>query len=73
MNQLPKIGLYVSTKKAKEMRVFVENSYGDSPSEFYLVEVIDEASRDDPSAMADEMDKDQWESLVEEYGLQYQP
>lgn len=72
MDTLPKTGLYLSTKKAKGMKLYVENAYGDEPNEFYLVELIDEASRNDPSALGDELDKEQWESLVNEYGLIYQ-
>ncbi len=71
MSTLPQIGLYVSTKKTKGMRICIESAYGDDPDEFYLVEVIDAASKDDFSAMGDEMDKEQWESLVAEYGLEY--
>lgn len=72
MSKLPEEGLYVSTKKVSGMRLIVESAVGENPDEFYLVEVIDEASRDDSLAMGDEMDKEQWESLVEEYGLEYQ-
>ena len=72
MSSLPKVGLYVSTQKVKGMRVYVESSYGDDPAEFYLVEVIGESSKNDPSAMGDEMDKEQWELLVNTYGLEYQ-
>lgn len=72
MSTLPKVGTYTSTKKVVGMRICVENAYGDDPSNFYLVEVIDEASKGDPSAMGDEMDKEQWESLVLEYGLKFQ-
>lgn len=72
MTELPKLGLYISTKKTEGMRFVVESAYGDAPSEFYLVEVIDEASQNDSLAMGDEMEKERWESLVSEYGLQYQ-
>ncbi len=75
MNKLPKVDLYISTKKAKEKRLFVERSDGDDADdadEFYFVDVIDEASKNDMSAMGYEMDNKQWESLVKEYGLEYQ-
>lgn len=72
MSKLPEEGLYVSTKKVSGMRLIVENAFGENPDEFYLVEVIDEASSEDPSAVGDEMDKNQWEGLVKEYGLEYQ-
>ncbi|MEW8220060.1 MAG: hypothetical protein AB2770_17030 [Candidatus Thiodiazotropha taylori] len=72
MSTLPKIGTYASTKKVQGMRLYVENIFGDDPSVFYLVEVIDKASTNDYSSLGDEMDKEQWEALVEEYGLEFQ-
>lgn len=69
---LPSIGLYTATKKQKGMRLCITEAYGDNPDEFYLVTVCDEESVDDMSAMADEMDKEQWESLVDEFGLEHQ-
>lgn len=77
MATLPKKGLYVSTKKVEGMRLFVEDVFGPEDDEldedeFYLVNVIDEASKDDFSAMGDEMDNSQWQALVEEYGLVHQ-
>jgi hypothetical protein len=72
MKSLPKIGLYTSTKKAKGMRLCVTDAYGDEPEESYVVEIIDEPSKNDMSAMGDELDKDEWESLVKEYGLEFQ-
>ena len=72
MSSLPKVGLYVSTKKSEGMRLCIESAYGDDPNEFYLLEIIDEASKNNSSAMGDEMDKEQWEALVNEYGLEFQ-
>ena len=69
MKSLPKEGLYISTKKVDGMRFIVESAFGENPDEFYLVEVIDEESKDDPFAAGDEMDNKQWESLCNEYGL----
>lgn len=69
---LPKEGLYISTKKAVGMRLIVENVFGEPDGDFYLVEVIDEASKDDMSATGDELDNTQWEELCSEYGLEYQ-
>ena len=69
MKSLPKEGLYISTKKVDGMRLIVESASGENPDEFYLVEVIDEASKDDAFASGDEMDNKQWESLCAEYGL----
>jgi hypothetical protein len=37
--------------------------------EFFLVQLIDEVSADDKSAMDDELDPDEWFALVEQYGL----
>ena len=72
MKSLPKKGLYISTKKVDGMRLIVESVSGENPDEFYLVEVIDEASRDDAFASGDEMDNKQWELLCTEYGLVFQ-
>ncbi|MEW8338070.1 MAG: hypothetical protein AB2602_10365 [Candidatus Thiodiazotropha sp.] len=72
MSKLPEIGTYVSTKKVQGIRLYVENAFGDDPNVFFIVEVIDEASKNDFTAMGNEMDKKQWEALVEEYGLEYQ-
>lgn len=72
MKSLPKVGLYISTKKAKGMRLCVTDVNGDDPEEFYLVSMIDEASKNDAFAMGDELDNSQWEDLVEEYGLEFQ-
>jgi hypothetical protein len=72
MKRVPKTGLYLSTKKVEGMRLVVEDVFAEEGDDFYLVNVIDEASKDDFSAMGDEMDGDQWESLVAEYGLVHQ-
>lgn len=72
MKSLPKKGLYISTKKVDGMRFVVESVFGEKTDEFYLVEVIDETSKDDPFASGDEMDNKQWESLTAEYGLVFQ-
>lgn len=66
---LPKEGLYLSTRKQDGMRIVVESAYGEEPDEFYFVDIIDEANKDDYLAIGDELDKKQWESLVAEYGL----
>lgn len=79
MKGLPKTGLYVSTKKVEGLRLVVEDVYGPEDEdfvddgEFYIVNVIDEAHKDDASAIGDELDSNQWEALVEEYGLVHQP
>lgn len=72
MNSVPKTGLYLSTKKVKGMRLVVEDVFAEEGDDFYLVNVIDEASKDDFSAMGDEMDGEQWEAFVAEYGLVHQ-
>ncbi|MEA9419811.1 hypothetical protein VCX22_20590 [Aeromonas caviae] len=72
MKRVPKTGLYLSTKKVKGMRLVVEDVFAEEGDDFYLVNVIDEASKDDFSAMGDEMDGEQWEALVAEYGLVHQ-
>lgn len=70
--ELPEIGLYIATKKQKGMRLFVEEAFGDDPDEFYLVQIADDDSVGDYSAMGEELDKEEWESLVSECGLEYQ-
>lgn len=72
MKSLPKKGLYISTKKVDGMRFIVESAFGENPDEFYLVDVIDEVSKNAPFAYGDEMDNKQWESLCTEYGLVFQ-
>ena len=72
MKSVPKTGLYLSTKKVEGMRLVVEDVFAEEGDDFYLVNVIDEASKDDFSAMGDEMDGEQWEALVAEYGLVHQ-
>lgn len=59
MKSVPKTGLYLSTKKVKGMRLVVEDVFAEEGDDFYLVNVIDEASKDDFSAMGDEMDGEQ--------------
>ena len=51
MKSVPKTGLYLSTKKVKGMRLVVEDVFAEEGDDFYLVNVIDEASKDDFSAM----------------------
>ena len=70
MSELPKVGLYISKKTG--VQIYVESSFGDNPEEFYLVEIIDEASKDDVFSVGDELDKNQWESLVKEHELEYE-
>ena len=60
MKSVPKTGLYLSTKKVKGMRLVVEDVFAEEGDDFYLVNVIDE------------MDGEQWEALVAEYGLVHQ-
>ena len=68
--QPPETGLYVSTKKPLGMRFIVEDVIFDEDEEgFFLVQMIDEASAGDMSAMGDELDPDKWFALVEQYGL----
>lgn len=66
--QAPEPGLYVSTKGAKGMRFIVEEVTMEE-DDFFLVELIDEASADDMGAMGDELDPEQWFALVEQFGL----
>ncbi|MDO2950406.1 hypothetical protein [Aeromonas simiae] len=54
------------------MRLVVEDVFAEEGDDFYLVNLIDEASKDDFSAMGDEMDGEQREALVAEYGLVHQ-
>lgn len=77
MKKLPKTGLYISTKKVMGMRLVVEDVFGPEDDEFdedefYLVNMIDETHKDDALAIGDELDSNQWEALVEEYGLMHQ-
>ena len=72
MKSLPKIGLYISTKKAEGMRLCVTDADGENPEEFYLVNWVNEADKNDMSAMGEEYDNEQWEAMVEEYGLEFQ-
>lgn len=66
----PEKGVYVSTKKPIGMRFVVEDVTLDEDEEgFFLVQLIDEASADDMSAMGDELDPDERFALVEQYGL----
>ncbi len=52
------------------MRFVVEDVTLDEDEEgFFLVQLIDEASADDMSAMGDELDPDEWFGLVDQYGL----
>ncbi|MFQ2629671.1 hypothetical protein ACK30Y_02245 [Aeromonas caviae] len=76
MKKSPKTGLYISTKKVKGMRLVVEVVFGPEDEEFdedefYLVNVIGEVHKHDALAIGDELDSNQWEALVEEYGLVY--
>jgi len=61
MKSVPKTGLYLSTKNVEGMRLVVEDVFAEEGDDFYLVNVIDEASKDDFSA-----------TLVAEYGLVHQ-
>ena len=70
---LPEVGLYIATKKNKGMRLYVEAAYGENPDDFYLVEIVDEENMGDYSAMGEELDNEEWESFVAEYGLAHQP
>lgn len=59
--QPPEIGVYVSTKEPLGMRFVVEDViFDEDEEEFFLVQLIDEASADDMSAMGDELDPDEW-------------
>ena len=73
MKELPELGLYISTKKVEGMKFVVEDASGENPDEFYLVEVIDQTNQNNSSAMGEEMDNEQWESMCEEYGLVFEP
>jgi hypothetical protein len=69
-------GLYVSTKLPLGMRFIVEDVIdADEPEfpDFFLVQLIDEASAEDPEAMGDELDPDQWYEISDRYGLKFQP
>ncbi|MFQ2507211.1 hypothetical protein ACK31R_05110 [Aeromonas caviae] len=72
MATLPKTGLYISTKKVEGMRLVVEDVFGEEGDDFFLVNLIDESSQNDYSALGDEVDNSQWEAMVEEFGLVYQ-
>jgi hypothetical protein len=67
---LPEKGLYTSTKLATDMRFVVEDVIS-TDDDFYLVHVVDEASKDDMSAMSDEFDNEEWQALVDKFGLIY--
>lgn len=73
----PKVGLYISTKHQKGLRLIVEDvTVLDDEEEkenegFFLVHIIDETSSGDAYAMGDELDSDQWFDLVNQYGLVY--
>jgi hypothetical protein len=62
--QRPETGLYVSTKKRLGMRFVVEDVTFDDDDDFFLVQLIDESSADDMSAIGDELDPDEWFALV---------
>ncbi|SEL00133.1 hypothetical protein [Nitrosovibrio tenuis] len=66
----PEKGGYVSTKNPIGMRFVVEDVTLDEDEEgFFLVQVIDESSDDDTSALGDELDPEEWFTLVDRYGL----
>lgn len=73
--QPPKLGLYLSTKEVKGMRIIVEEvtelEEDDEDPDFFLVSIIDEAGSNDMITIGDELDPDQWFSLVDQYGLIY--
>lgn len=70
----PEKGVYVSTKSPVGMRFVVEDVTLDEDEEgFFLVQMIDEATADDTSAMGDELDPDEWFQLVAQYGLVRSP
>ncbi|RDK84979.1 UNVERIFIED_ORG: hypothetical protein DFO82_1115 [Idiomarina abyssalis] len=69
MNSKPKVGLYVSSK-GRSLNLRVEGVYGDS-ADFFLVEVVGEDEKDDPLAIAQELDNQEWEQLVKDDGLKY--
>ncbi|ATY79671.1 hypothetical protein CVS42_01695 [Aeromonas veronii] len=50
MTGLPKTRLYISTQKAKGMTLVLENVFGKEGNEFYLVNMVAEASKHDISA-----------------------
>ena len=66
----PEKGVYVSTKKADWHALcgWRCDAWRDEEG-FFLVQMIEETSADDMSAMGDELDPDEWFSLVEQYGL----
>lgn len=69
-NRPPEKGVYVSTKKPIGMRFVVEDVTLDEDEEgFFLVQLIDEASANDISAIRDELDTDEWFELADQYGL----
>ena len=69
VKQRPEIGLYVSAKEPLGMRFVVEDVNFDDDDEFFLVQLIDEASANDISAIRDELDPDEWFTLVEQFDL----
>ncbi|SEO10667.1 hypothetical protein SAMN05216404_111105 [Nitrosospira multiformis] len=68
--QPPETGVYVSTKEPLGMRFVVEDViFAEDEEGFFLVQMIDEASAGDMTAMGDELDPDEWFTLVDQYGL----
>ena len=49
------------------MRFYIERVSEDD--DFYMVDVIDEASKDDPFAAGDELTKSEWLEMVKRYDL----
>jgi hypothetical protein len=77
MNLPPKKGaIYVATKFDSGKRFFIEDIFdaededgAEGEDGFFLVTIVEEANKGDMSAMALELDPDEWRSFVDEHGL----
>lgn len=72
--QPPKLGLYLSTKEVKGLRIIVEEvtefeEEDDEGDDFFLVSIVSEEGSIDMGIMGDELDSNQWHALVNQYGL----
>ena len=54
------------------MSFYIENVSDTDEDGFYLVEVIDTASKDDESSFGDELTSDEWLGMVSTFNLQLQ-
>ena len=54
---------------SNSQRFYIEDVWDNDEDDFYLVCVVKVEDKDDMSAIVDELDNKQWESIVEDYGL----